>query len=94
MFIMTNITRMPSNSLPSSQPVAPPSSPKLIVQVGEALMPILCSTDTTFRSLGSPSVPSSFTMILGTTKQEMPLVPGGASGVRASTRWMTFSAMS
>ncbi len=27
-------------------------------------------------------------------KQEMPLVPGGASGVRASTRWMMFSAMS
>ena len=27
-------------------------------------------------------------------KQEIPLVPGGASGVRASTRWMMLSAMS
>ena len=27
-------------------------------------------------------------------KQLMPLVPGGADGVRASTRWMMFSDMS
>ena len=48
----------------------------------------------TWTSLRSPSVPSSFTRNLGTMKHEMPLVPGGASGVRASTRWTMFSVMS
>ena len=34
------------------------------------------------------------TRIFGTTKSEMPLVPGGAPSMRASTRWMMFSARS
>ena len=45
-------------------------------------------------SLRSPSDPSSFTRNLGTMKHEMPLVPGGADGVRASTRCTMLSAMS
>src|SRR3546814_5210914 len=49
-------------------------------------MPILCSMDTQVTSLRSPRLPSSFTRYFGTMKQLMPLVPGGASGVRASTR--------
>ena len=57
-------------------------------------MPILCSIETQVTSLRAPSVPSSFTRNFGTTKHEMPLVPGGASGVRASTRWTMLSAMS
>ena len=59
-----------------------------------AWMPILCSIDTQRTSLRSPGVPSSFTMNFGTMNSEMPLVPAGASGRRASTRWMMFSAMS
>ena len=65
-----------------------------MTQVGLALMPILCSIDTQRTSLRSPREPSSFTRNFGTMKHEMPLVPGGASGMRASTRWMMFSAMS
>ncbi len=57
-------------------------------------MPILCSMETQRTSLRSPGAPSSVTMNLGTMNSEMPLVPAGASGVRASTRWMMFSAMS
>ena len=57
-------------------------------------MPILCSIETQRTSLRSPSAPSSFTRNLGTMNSEMPLVPAGASGVRASTRWMMFSARS
>ena len=36
-------------------------------------------------SLNSPSVPSSLTRILGTTKREIPPVPCGAPSIRAST---------
>ncbi len=45
-------------------------------------------------SLRSPSVPSALTRNFGTMKSEIPFVPSGASGSRASTRWMMFSAMS
>jgi hypothetical protein len=45
-------------------------------------------------SLRGPNVPSALTRNFGTTNSEMPLTPSGASGVRASTRWMVFSAMS
>ena len=65
-----------------------------MTQVGLALMPIFCSIDTHSTLLRSPSEPSSFTRYLGTMKHEMPLVPGGASGTRASTRWTMLSARS
>ncbi|MNC98615.1 hypothetical protein D3C83_166370 [compost metagenome] len=42
----------------------------------------------------SPSEPSALTRNFGTRNSEMPFTPGGASGSRASTRWMMFSAMS
>ena len=54
--------------------------------MGEPWMPILCSTPTVCTPLRSPSEPSSLMRNLGTMKHEMPLVPAGASGVRASTR--------
>jgi len=37
--------------------------------------------------VGSPIEPSAFTLNLGTRNSEIPFVPGGASGSRASTRW-------
>ena len=57
-------------------------------------MPILCSMDTHRDVVALAQAAVLVTRNLGTMKQEMPLVPGGASGVRASTRWMMFSAMS
>ena len=65
-----------------------------MTQVGLAWMPSLCSMDTQRTSLRSPREPSALTRYLGTMKHEMPLVPGGAPGIRASTRWMMFSARS
>ena len=46
------------------------------------------------RSLRSPRLPSALTRNFGAMNSEMPFTPGGASGRRASTRWMMFSAMS
>ena len=43
---------------------------------------------------GAPGWPSEFTWNLGTTNSEMPRVPAGAAGVRASTKWITFPARS
>ena len=57
-------------------------------------MPILRSIETHSTALRAPSEPSSATRNLGTMKHEMPRVPGGASGTRASTRWMMLSARS
>ena len=62
--------------------------------MGEPWMPSLCSSDSVFTPLRSPSEPSSFTRNFGTMKQEMPLVPAGAPGVRASTRCTIWSVMS
>ena len=50
--------------------------------------------DTHFTSLRAPRLPSALTRYFGTTNSEMPFTPSGASGVRASTRWMMLSAMS
>ena len=44
--------------------------------------------------LRAPSLPSASTRNFGTTNSEMPFEPAGASGSRASTRWMMFSARS
>ena len=65
-----------------------------MTQVGDAWMPILCSIDTQRTSLRSPGLPSESTRNLGTINSEIPLVPAGASGSRARTRWTMFSAMS
>ena len=93
-FIMMNMYSRPRFSSPTSVPMAPPWSPNCSTAVGLALMPSLCSIDTQCTSLRSPSEPSSPTWNFGTMNREMPFTPGGASGVRASTRWMMFSAMS
>jgi hypothetical protein len=50
--------------------------------------------ETQVTSLRAPTEPSSATSCFGTTKQEIPFVPGGASGVRARTRWTMFGARS
>src|SRR3546814_2981354 len=65
-----------------------------MTQVGEAWMPILCSIETQRTSLNSPGDPSVLSRNLGTRKSEMPRLPAGASGVRASTRWTILSVRS
>jgi hypothetical protein len=42
-------------------------------------------------SLRGPRLPSALTRNLGTVNSEMPLTPGGAPGMRASTRCTMFS---
>ncbi len=93
-FIMMNMYSRPRFSSPTSVPIAPPWSPNCSTAVGLALMPSLCSIETQCTSLRAPSEPSSLTRNLGTMNSEMPLTPSGAFGVRASTRWTMFSAMS
>src|SRR5690606_8112965 len=57
-------------------------------------MPIFSSSRAHFTPLRAPSVPSASGMNFGTMNSEMPLVPDGASGRRASTRCTMFSARS
>ena len=57
-------------------------------------MPILCSIEPHITPLRAPTEPSAFTKNFGTINSVMPLVPSGAPSMRASTRWITFSAMS
>ena len=57
-------------------------------------MPILCSIEPHRIGLRSPGSPAGVGTNFGTTKSEMPFVPGGASGTRASTRCTMFAAMS
>src|SRR3954464_15059828 len=59
-----------------------------MTQVELPWMPILCSIEPQLTPLRSPGDPSSLTMNLGTTNNEMPLLLSGAPGVLASTRWM------
>ena len=75
---------------PIRKPVA---ASKFITQVAEALMPILCSMEPQETLFGT-SVPSACGSFLGTRNNEIPLVPGGASGRRASTICTMFAAMS
>ena len=82
-FIMANMAFRPWFASPTSQPVAPS---KFMTQVGQPWMPILCSTDPQETALRAPNEPSAFTSTLGTRNRLMPLVPFGASGMRASTR--------
>ncbi len=90
-FIIVNITRMPWCSPPTRKPCA---SSKLSVQVAEALRPILCSMLPQVMPFRGPSVPSALIVNFGTRKTLKPPVPGGASGVRASTRCRMFSVRS
>ncbi|MCY1379231.1 hypothetical protein D9M69_669310 [compost metagenome] len=76
---------------PIRKPVAPS---KFITQVALPWMPILCSREPQDTALRAPIEPSSFGMNFGTMNSEMPLVPAGASGRRASTMWTMLSAMS
>ena len=57
-------------------------------------MPILCSIEPQDTPLRAPSEPSALTSTFGTTNSDTPLMPAGAPSMRASTRWMMFSAMS
>ena len=66
--------------------MAPSLSPNDNTQVGLALIPNLCSIDTHDTSFFAPREPSAPTRYFGTMKHEMPLVPAGASGVRANTK--------
>jgi hypothetical protein len=93
-FIIVNMQARPWCSSPTSQPIAPGPSPKLITAVALARMPILCSMEAQTRSLRSPRLPSALTRNFGQRNSEMPFTPAGASGSRASTRWTMFSAMS
>ena len=86
-----NMASRPLLGSPMIQPVAPS---KLSTAVAEDLMPILCSSAVQTTPLRAPREPAAFGMTLGTTKSEMPRGPLGASGRRASTMWMMFSARS
>ncbi len=57
-------------------------------------MPSLCSMPAQITSLRAPLLPSLLTSHFGTRNSEIPLVPVGASGVRASTMWMMLSVSS
>ena len=85
-FIITNIAASPRCGSPISQPVAPS---KLIAQVALPLMPIFFSMPSQRMALRVPSGRN-----FGARNSEMPLVPGGASGRRASTRCTMFSVRS
>ena len=91
LFIIVNIACMPLFGSPTSQPVA---SSNVNWQVAEPLMPILCSMPVQITPLRAPSVPSAVRQELRHHEQADPSIPGGASGRRASTRWMMFSARS
>src|SRR5512143_3486517 len=63
-----------------------------MTQVDDALMPILCSIAPQVTPLGTSFPPS--TRSFGTTNRLIPLVPDGAPGSRARTRWTMFSVRS
>ena len=57
-------------------------------------MPILCSIAPAATLLRSPGLPSASSLNFGTMNIEMPRLPSGASGRRASTRCTMFSVRS
>ena len=67
---------------PIKNPVAPS---KLITQVAEDVIPILCSIDPQATAFLLSASPSAFGRNLGTINNEIPLVPAGASGSLAKT---------
>ncbi|MCY1427829.1 hypothetical protein D9M71_436920 [compost metagenome] len=58
---------------------------KFSTAVAEARIPILCSIEPQVTALRSPMPLSAVGMNLGTINNEIPRVPAGASGRRAST---------
>ncbi len=90
-FIITNISARPRFSSPTSQPVA---SSWLITQVALPWMPIFSSSPRHWTVLRTPGLPSASGRNFGTMNRLMPRVPPGAPSIRASTRWMMFSARS
>mmetsp|Transcript_28950 Transcript_28950/g.68342 ORF Transcript_28950/g.68342 Transcript_28950/m.68342 type:complete len:241 (+) Transcript_28950:639-1361(+) len=86
-----NMWFMPRFSVPIRKPSA---FSKLISHVEEPWHPILFSMRPILVPLRSPSEPSSPTLRLGTAKSEMPLMPSGASGNRASTQCTMLSVRS
>ena len=90
-FIMVNMQRMPPFAGPTSQPCA---SSKLSTAVADALMPILCSMLPQVTPLRGPGLPSAAGTNFGTRNRLMPLVPAGAPGSFAKTRWTMFSVRS
>ena len=83
---MANMALRPRFASPISSASAPSNS---MTQVGEAWMPSLRSMPPQRSALRCPSG-STF----GAAKSEMPRVPGGASGSRASTRCSVFAVRS
>ena len=65
-----------------------------MTQVAEAAMPILCSMEPQMTPLILGAAPLAPGNSLGTRNRLMPLMPGGASGRRASTRCTMFSVRS
>ena len=75
LFIIVNIARIPPNSGPINSPMQSPSSPKANTQVGEALIPILCSMETVWISCSAPGRPIRIQPVFGNEKQRNPLGP-------------------
>ncbi len=90
-FIIVNICAMPVCGAPTSSASAPS---KCSTQVAEPRIPILCSIEPQVTPFRSPASPSAPTRSLGTIKSEIPAVPAGASGSRASTRCTIWSVRS
>ncbi len=82
-FIIENMAFKPWCGSPISQPTAPS---RFITQVGQAWMPIFCSSEPQEMPLRPASEPSAFTRNFGTRNRLMPLEPFGASGRRARTK--------
>mmetsp|Transcript_13574 Transcript_13574/g.31281 ORF Transcript_13574/g.31281 Transcript_13574/m.31281 type:complete len:261 (-) Transcript_13574:393-1175(-) len=78
-----------------SSPIKKPSdASKLISQVDDPWQPILSSMRPMLAPFISPREPSALTFFLGTKNKEIPLVPGGALGRRASTQCTMLSVRS
>jgi len=88
---MTNIATSPLFGSPTSQPLASSSDS---CAVALPWMPILCSRPVQKIGLRAPGAPPASGTNFGTMNSEMPLLPAGAPGSRASTRWTMLAAMS
>lgn len=92
-FIHWTMQRRPSFGGPTSQPRQSFASPSASATDGSPLQPISWRTPLSWTSFGS-SPPPIAGRRRGTTKSEMPLVPGGAPSMRARTKRTTFSVAS
>ena len=85
---MMNIAARPLLGSPTRVPIA---LSKFMTQVELPWIPILCSMEPHVTALRVPGSPWASGRNFGTTNSEIPLVPFGASGNRASTRCTMFS---